>query len=493
MNPRRALISVSDKTGVVEFTKGLADLGWEIVSTGGTARALRDAGLRVVDVSEVTGFPEIMDGRVKTLHPKIHGGILARRDRPDDLETLARHGIQAIDLVCVNLYPFEETVAKAGVTDAEAREQIDIGGPCLLRAAAKNWTDVIVVARPALYDGVLRALREQGDLAADARRELARAAFERTESYDRGIAFWLLGARPRELRYGENPHQTAVLSGRGPGKILSGKELSYTNLLDLDGAIALVEDLPGEAACCIVKHVTPCGAANGADPRAAFERAYACDPLSAYGGIVGIRPALTAAAAIAMSEPAIFIECVIAPRFEEEAVKILTTRPKWGRSVRLLEAGLPDEEERRSIRDGVLTQDRDLVKPADEKFEVRSKRAPTAEEEAALRFAIACAKHARSNAIAVASADSLLGIGAGQTSRVDATRLALEKAGAKARGASLASDAFFPFPDSIELAAKAGIAAIAEPGGAKRDDEIVAACDAAGIALVFTGVRHFRH
>jgi phosphoribosylaminoimidazolecarboxamide formyltransferase/IMP cyclohydrolase len=488
---KRALISVSDKTGVVEFAKGLAELGWEIVSTGGTARALREAGLPVIEVADVTGFPEILDGRVKTLHPKIHGGILARRGNPGDMETLARLGIEAIDLVCVNLYPFEQTVAK-GAPGAEIREQIDIGGPCLLRAAAKSWPDVIVVSAPHQYDAVLADLRKTGDLGADWRQVFAAAAFDATSYYDRNIARWLHPAT-QELRYGENPHQKAFLEGNGPGRVLSGKELSYTNLLDLDGAIALVEDLPGEAACCIVKHVTPCGAASGADPRASFEAAYACDPLSAYGGIVGVRPMLTAAAAMAMTEPAIFLECVISPAIEPEALRILTSRPKWGKSVRLLEAFPAQPFEKRSIRRGELVQGRDVVRSADEKFDVRSKRAPTAADEAALRFAIACAKHARSNAIAIAAPDRLLGIGAGQTSRVDAVRLALTKAGEKARGAALASDAFFPFPDSIELAAAAGIAAIAEPGGAKRDDEIIAACDAARIALVFTGVRHFRH
>jgi phosphoribosylaminoimidazolecarboxamide formyltransferase/IMP cyclohydrolase len=491
MKTRRALLSVSDKTGLVDFARGLAELGFELVTTGGTARALREAGLAVHEVSELTGHPEILDGRVKTLHPKVHGGILARRDRPDDMETLLRHGISPVDLVCVNLYPFEETAAREGVSDAEAREQIDVGGPALLRAAAKSWPDVIVVATPRLYGTVLAELRAAGDVSADLRRRLAAVAFTVTATYDQAIASWVGGRTA--LRYGENPHQKAYLEGAGPGRILSGKELSYTNLLDLDGAMALADDLPGVAACCIVKHVTPCGAAAGVDPLDAFERAYACDPLSAYGGTVAIRPAVTAAAAHAMARPGIFLECVIAPRFEEGAIEILTSRPRWGKSVRLVEAGPAPLHEERSIRGGKLHQTRDVVRPEDEKFEPKTSRTPTPEQEKALRFAIACAKHARSNAIALAAPGALLGIGAGQTSRVDAVRVAIEKAGPKARGAALASDAFFPFPDAIELARAAGVAAIAEPGGAKRDDEVIAACERAGIALVFTGVRHFRH
>ncbi len=496
---RRALLSVSDKSGLVDFARALSALGFALIATGGTARALREAGLSPRDVSDVTGFPEILDGRVKTLHPHVHAGLLARRARAADMETLARLRIDPIDLVCVNLYPFEATVAREGVREEEALEKIDIGGPTLLRAAAKSWPDVIVVPDPRFYPEVLDHLRA-GDVPPEARRRLAAEAFRATARYDGAIARWLGAARP--LRYGENPHQRGWLEGEGPGELLSGKELSYTNLLDADAAIALVEDLPAggaggaAASACVIKHATPCGAAVAGSAADAFRAAYESDPLSAYGGVVGIAPAVDRKAALAMTEPSIFLECVIAPHFEPDAIETLTARPKWGKSVRLLRAAAPDRApvlESRAIRGGLLVQERDRVRPAGETFEVRTRRAPTQSEAAALRLAIACAKHARSNAIAVAAPDRLLGIGAGQTSRVDAVRVALEKAGARARGAALASDAFFPFPDSIELAARAGITAIAEPGGARRDAEVIAAADAAGIALVFTGVRHFRH
>jgi phosphoribosylaminoimidazolecarboxamide formyltransferase/IMP cyclohydrolase len=483
MRSRRALLSVFDKTGLVEFARGLFSLGFRLVSTGGSARALREAGVEVEDVSAATGFPEILDGRLKTLHPKVFGGILARRGREDDMAVIERFGIEPFDLVSVDLYPFER---------APSLDEIDIGGAALLRAAAKSWPDVIPVPGPAHYSEVLAELRETGDVSEKTRRRLAAETFLRISRYDREIAGWL-GAR-RPLRYGENPHQQGWLEGEGPGRLLSGKDLSYTNLLDLDAAISLVEDLPGECAAAIVKHATPCGAAAGATPAAAFSFAHEADALSAYGGIVAVRPALDRATACAMTEASNFFECAIAPRVDRDALEVLLTRPKWGRSVRVLEAGPRGPGlESRTIRGGSVLQERDAVRPEDERFSVRSRRAPNAEEEAALRFAIACVKHARSNAIAIAAPTRLFGIGAGQTSRVGAVKIALEKAGERARGAVLASDAFFPFPDSIELAAKAGIAAIAEPGGAKRDEDVIRACDAAGIALVFTGVRHFRH
>jgi phosphoribosylaminoimidazolecarboxamide formyltransferase/IMP cyclohydrolase len=478
--PRRAILSVSDKTGVVELGRGLRSLGWELISTGGTARALREAGLAVVEVSAFTGAPEILEGRVKTLHPKVHGGILARRGREDDMATLASLGYPPVDLVAVNLYPFE---------GRPSLEEIDIGGPTLVRAAAKNHEGVIVLVRPEDYGPVLEELRGAGDASAATRRRLAAAAFARIAEYDIAIAAWL----GTELRYGENPHQRGALVGEGPGRVSGGKEISYNNLIDVDAALALVSDLPRPGAA-VIKHATPCGAAAGADARAAFERAYDGDPLSAYGGIVALNVEVTLEAALAMVEPAKFLECVAAPSFASAAREALTTRPKWGKNVRLIEAGAPPARRLvRTIAGGLLVQEADLHPIAEEAFEVVTKRRPTPELEADLRLAIAVAKHARSNAIAVVKDGALAGCGAGQTSRVDATEIALRKAGERARGAALASDAFFPFPDSLERAAAAGVAAAVAPRGSRRDAEVAAAADALGIALCFTDLRHFRH
>ena len=477
---RRAIVSVSDKAGVVDFARGLREAGVEILSTGGTAQLLREAGVEVVEVSAWTGFPEILDGRVKTLHPKVHGAILARRDRDDDLAKLAELGIPPIDLVCVNLYPFERE---------PSLEEIDIGGPTLVRAAAKNWPGVVVVVRPEDYATVLAELRAGGEVSEPTRRRLAAAAFARIAGYDIAIAAWM----GRELRYGENPHQRGALVVDGPGRVLSGKELSFNNFVDVDAALGLVRDLPAPAAC-VVKHATPCGAATGSGAREAFERAYAGDPLSAYGGIVAFSVPVTAEAADAMTAPEKFLECVVAPAFDAEAIATLTTRPRWGKSVRLIESAAPAAERLvRTVAGGLLVQTPDAHPPAEESLEVATKRKPTAEEDRDLRFAIAVAKHARSNAIAVVRSGALLGCGAGQTSRVDAVEIALRKAGEHARGAVLASDAFFPFRDSIDLAAKAGIAAIVAPRGSRRDAEVAAAADEHGIALAFTDLRHFRH
>jgi len=477
---RRAILSVSDKRDLVDFARGLRELGVELLSTGGTAKLLREAGVQATEVSDHTGFPEIMDGRVKTLHPRVHGGILARRDRPDDLATLEKLGIGPIDLVCVNLYPFER---------APSLEEIDIGGPTLVRAAAKNWPGVVVVVRPEDYGPVLSELRASGNVPEDTRRRLAATAFARIAEYDIAIAAWF----GQELRYGENPHQRGSLAGEGPGRLLSGKELSYTNLVDVDAALALVRDLPSPAAC-VIKHATPCGAAVGASAREAFDLAYAGDPLSAYGGIVGMNVPVTAEAADSMTAPDRFLECVIAPGFEPRALEVLTTRPRWGKSVRILEARAErPARECRSIAGGLLVQSPDAFPAASEAFELATARPLSADEERDLRIAIAVAKHARSNAVAIVSGGAMVGVGAGQTSRVASVGIATRMAGERARGGAMASDAFFPFPDSIELAASAGVTAIAAPRGSRRDAEVAAAAEARGVSLAFTELRHFRH
>ena len=531
--PRRAVISVFDKTGLFEFARGIVRAGFELISTGGTARALGEAGIAVREVSDLTGFGELFDGRIKTLHPRVHAGILARRERPDDMAAIASYGIEPIELVCVNLYPFEKAVAE-GARGEAALEMIDVGGPALLRAAAKNWPSVVPVPAPRFYDEVLREIEGSGEVGEALRRRLAAETFHLTSGYDAAIAAALeaeeaAGAEkgPREfpptlvlrldralvLRYGENPHQRAAFyryrplgpglpGGLGGARQLSGKALSYTNLLDLDAAFGLALELP-PAGACIVKHATPCGAAAFANSaKEAFERALSADPLSAYGGVVGLNLPCDAGTATAMTEPAIFLECIVAPRFEPEALEILTRRPRWGKSVRLVEVARPPEQEKdtalevRSVRGGILAQEADRAVASAEPLLPRTgaaSRGIAPELERDLRTAICCAKHARSNAIAVVRGGALVGIGAGQTSRVGSVRIALEKAKERARGAALASDAFFPFADSVELAVAAGIAAIAEPGGARRDAEVIRACEERGIALFFTGLRHFRH
>ncbi|MHC4390475.1 MAG: bifunctional phosphoribosylaminoimidazolecarboxamide formyltransferase/IMP cyclohydrolase [Planctomycetota bacterium] len=527
---RWALISAYDKAGVAAFAAGLCELGFSVLSTGGTARVLREAGVEVRDVSEHTGAAEMLGGRVKTLHPAIHGGILARRDRPSDMAQLAERGIEPIDMVVCNLYPFEQARTGGEGDPAALRELIDIGGPCMVRAAAKSWPAVTVVCRPERYAEVLAELREHGDTQAPLRRALAAEAFERTAGYDRAIAEWLTedsdsegSAEPQvempesrqitltrvsALRYGENPHQRAALyrSERGTAhdlgawRVLSGKALSYNNLLDLDAAIAIARDLSGAghaATASVVKHATPCGAGVGESGAVAFRAAHAGDPQSAFGGIVCCLPEVDQATAMALTEPGLFLECIASPGFTDAAREVLATRPKWRKSVRLVEidAASPAGEDclLRSVAGGVLISTSDDRDPFAEPFEVRSRRAPTPEEEAALRIALCCVKHARSNGIAIANAERLLGVGGGQPSRVGAVEIALHKAGDRVAGAALASDAFFPFADSIERAACAGITAIVEPGGSRRDAEVIAAADEHGLALVFTGVRHFKH
>ena len=516
----RALLSVADKRGIVEFGRGLAALGWEIVSTGGTAAALAAAGVPVLPIEEVTGFPEILDGRVKTLHPKVHGGLLARRAHPGDRATLARHGITPIDLVAVNLYPFQETVAKPGVSDEEAIEQIDIGGPAMLRSAAKNHRDVLAVVDPDDYPAVLAALQEGSRApgaapgSAELRRRLAAKVFAYTASYDaavhayfaRGTRGWperlvLALERRQELRYGENPHQAAALYATPePGvrdlEQLHGKELSFNNLLDVEAGLTAVAPWAGadRAACALIKHATPCGIALGRSPREAYERALATDRTSAFGSVVAFTVEVDGPAAEAMR--ALFVEVVAAPAFAADALALL--REKKNLRVVRLPAGEAAGWDFKRLRGGFLVQERSLPRHvADEAgWKVVTRRAPTDAEWRDLRFAWAAVGAVRSNAILLARDEAAIGIGAGQMSRVDAAFLAVHKArqqGHDPAGAVLASDAFFPFADGVEEAARAGIRAVIQPGGSVKDPEVIAAADRAGLAMVFTGIRQFRH
>jgi phosphoribosylaminoimidazolecarboxamide formyltransferase / IMP cyclohydrolase len=520
---RRALLSVSDKTNLLEFARGLAAFGIELVSTGGTRNALADGGLAVRDVADLTGFPEMLGGRVKTLHPRVHGGILHVRADPEHVATAHAHGIEPIDLVVVNLYPFESTVARPGSTHEEVIENIDIGGPALLRSAAKNYADVAVVTDPAQYALVLDELRAyNGGLTLATRERLAGAAYARTAAYDRAIGAYFAGRSGGEdfparldlsfekrsaLRYGENPHQKAAFYVESPtpadclagAAVLHGKELSYNNLLDLDSALSLVREFDSPAAA-VIKHNNPCGCATAPALEEAFRRAFEGDPLSAYGGVLAFNRPVDEPTALQISEPNRFVECVIAPDFSAEAFHVLTTRPKWGKNVRLLRTGPlearaqgPASFDLRRVDGGLLVQGRDV--PADDfaRAKVVSKRQPTEEEMADLRFAWRVCKHVKSNAIVLARGGTVVGVGAGQMSRVDSVHLAVRKAGERSRGSVLASDAFFPFRDNVDEAARAGVRAVVQPGGSLRDADSIAACDQHGLAMVFTGVRHFRH
>ena len=513
---RRALLSVHDKTGLAELADGLARHGVELVSTGGTAAHLRAAGLAIIDVATVTRSPEILDGRVKTLHPAIHGGILARRDLPRHTATLEKHGIGTIDLVVVNLYPFEATLAR-GAPAAECIEEIDIGGPALIRAAAKNHSHVTVIVEPDDYPHLLEALAA-GGTEVDWRRHLARKAFARTAAYDAVIAAWLghetgvafperltISATLRQtLRYGENPHQEAALYiGDGPAVSLAaarqvqGKPLSYNNLADADAALSLAAELDGPAVV-IVKHGNPCGVATGPDLAAAHGRALATDPLSAFGGIVACNRPLDATTAAAIT--GLFTEVVVAPGADEAARAVLAQRPNL--RLLLLDA-MPDPQramrDLRSIAGGLLVQDRDEGPSAPPEPMLVTRRAPTGTEVADLRFAWTVVKHVKSNAIVLARDGATVGLGMGQTSRVDAVELAARRAAAHAdsiagrRSCVVASDAFFPFADGLEAAIAAGATAAIQPGGSVKDEAVIAAADKAGIAMLFTGVRHFRH
>jgi len=532
--PRRALVSVSDKTGLERFVPALVELGFEILSTGGTMRYLQQTGIEVTDVSEYTGFPEMMGGRVKTLHPKVHGAILGRPDVPEDAEACSQHGITPFQIVVCNLYPFEETVANSGVTLAEAVEQIDIGGPSMIRSAAKNHKYVAVITSPQQYNAVLQALRE-GRLDEDFRRRLAVAAFERTTAYDRAIADYLARAPSAEssstqhgtegrddtvefpealqlnfqrrstLRYGENPHQQAAfyVEGAPPAGSLAsaeqlhGKELSYNNLLDLDAALCIARDF-SEPACVVIKHNNPCGCSIAEKLADAFHRAWEGDPVSAFGSILGFNRPVDATTAECLCKPNHFIEAVVAPDFEPEALEVLTTRPKWKKSVRLLRCAALTEpaahsRDYRCVTGGLLVQDRDDRPHMPSEWKCVTNREPTPQERRDLEFAWTVCRHVKSNAIVFAKDAALVGVGAGQMSRLDSSFLAAHKAGERSHGAVLASDAFFPFRDGIDAAAKAGITAAVQPGGSRNDDEVIAACNEHDMALLLTGRRHFRH
>jgi phosphoribosylaminoimidazolecarboxamide formyltransferase/IMP cyclohydrolase len=511
----RALISVSDKRGVVEFGRDLVALGWEIVSTGGTARALSEAGVPVTPVERVTGFPEMMDGRVKTLHPAVHGGLLARRGVAADLAALARHGIAPIDLVAVNLYPFRETVERPGVTAAQAIEQIDIGGPSMLRSAAKNHEAVTVVVDPGDYARVVEALRA-GGLGPALRRELAVKVFRETATYDAAIARWLDASRGEaaddlpafvmlalerrhSLRYGENPDQRAAFYATGErGGLadlsqLGGKELSFNNLLDLDAAYLALSPWPHDVGCVIIKHTTPCGLALAKTTAEAFRRALATDPVSAFGSVVGFNTIVDAETAGAMQD--LFVEVVVAPRFQPDAVEALRKK----KNLRIVEvplAGRDDGLDFKRVRSGFLAESRLRFDPAEDGWKTVTRRSPTPEEMDDLRFAWAAVMGVKSNAILLARGRQAIGIGAGQMSRVDSSMLAVHKAraaGHEVAGSVLASDAFFPFRDGVDEAAKAGVRAIIQPGGSVRDPEVIAAADEHGLAMVLTGKRQFRH
>jgi phosphoribosylaminoimidazolecarboxamide formyltransferase/IMP cyclohydrolase len=531
---RRALLSVYEKDGVVELARGLRELGVELLSTGGTARALTDAGIELQSVEEFTGFPEMMDGRVKTLHPRLYGGVLARRDDPEHVRAAEEHGIAQIDLVCVNLYPFERTVARDGVSAEEARENIDIGGPTMIRAAAKNHPFVAVLVDPADYEPVLAELRtSEGLISAATRERLATVAFAYTARYDAAISRWFSartyeGFPPRwassyekvmDLRYGENPHQPGAFYAEvgAPTHLLEGvsqlhgKELSFNNLLDLNAARELVEELGSPtdssaagaapapsgplAAVAIVKHNNPCGCAVAEGAKEAYERAFACDPQSAYGGVIAINRPVDRDLAESLSQQ--FVEVLLAPSFAEDALATLTQK----KNVRLLELrdwpARSGEVVEKPVLGGVLCQARDAVSESRAQMRVVTKREPTESEWEDLLFAWKACAHVRSNAIVLAREGATVGIGAGQMSRVDSVRIAIEKAREAQpemiAGSSLASDAYFPFADGPELAAASGVTAIIQPGGSVRDEEVIAAVDGAGIAMVFTDVRHFRH
>jgi phosphoribosylaminoimidazolecarboxamide formyltransferase/IMP cyclohydrolase len=527
---RRALLSVSDKAGIVDFARGLEELGVEIVSTGGTARELVGAGIQAREIEDFTGFPEMMDGRLKTLHPRLYAGLLALRDNEGHLAAAAEHEIEQVDLVCVNLYPFEQTVARGDASDAEIVENIDVGGPTMIRATAKNAAFAAVVVDPGDYEGVLEELRaSEGRLALDTRRRLQAKAFACTARYDAAISSWFAARtyegfpptwndsyeKVADLRYGENPHQAAAFYSRtsAPTHLLDGvrqlhgKELSFNNLLDLSSARELVEDFDG-AACAIVKHNNPCGCAVGASVQLAYERAFACDPQSAYGGVIALNRRIDRACAEQLSQQ--FIEVLLAPGFDEDALELLGEK----KNVRLLELAhwpAPSREvEAKPVIGGQLVQTRDVVSETREQMRVLSERQPSEREWQAMLFAWRVCRHVRSNAIVIAAsegergqgadatpASATIGIGAGQMSRVDAVRIAVEKAQGfqpeLLAGSALASDAFFPFADGPQLAIEAGVSAVIQPAGSVRDDDVIAAANEAAIAMVATGVRHFRH
>ena len=515
----RAILSVTDKSGLIEFARKLIAQRVELVSTGGTAKLLRDAGLAVKDISDLTGFPEMLDGRVKTLHPKVHGGILHRREDSGHRAAVAEHGIQPIDMVVVNLYAFEKTAAKPGAHFEELIENIDIGGPSMIRSAAKNFQDVAVVTSPADYDEIADEMqRSKGALSKETKWRLAQKAFATTAAYDSAIASTIervgsdfivqspeAGAasfpkhlrlsfqKVSDLRYGENPHQKAAMyadnsgSGVAHARQVQGKELSYNNIVDLQAAWDLAQEFE-EPVCAIIKHTNPCGTATGKTLAEAYVRALACDPVSAFGGVIGVNRTVDAAAAAEMAK--LFLEVVAAPAFDEGAKAAFAAK----KNLRLVE--VPAGQQNwvlKNISGGMLVQDADRHKLADADLKVVTRRAPTAEEKRALLFAWKVCKHVKSNAILFARDGQTVGVGAGQMSRVDASRVGVMKAQLPLKGTVAASDAFFPFPDGVEEIAKSGATAIIQPGGSVRDQEVIDAADRLGMAMIFTGVRHFRH
>ncbi len=510
MKITRALLSVSDKTGIADFARALVAEGVEIISTGGTARLLRQAGIETRDISDFTGYPEMLGGRVKTLHPKVHGGLLYLRGDAEHEATAQEHGIAPIDLVVVNLYPFEQTIAKEGVTLGEAIEQIDIGGPSMLRSASKNYQSVTVVVDPADYAAVLEEIRDrEGETTLKLRERLAIKAFVKTSDYDRAIATFLNEKQETEtsfsislplvsrLRYGENPHQTASIYGKFNEHFekLHGKELSFNNLLDITAAADLIEEF-AEPTVAILKHTNPCGVGSDPDLREAWLKAFATDKQAPFGGIIICNRPLDLPVAKAISE--IFSEVIIAPEFTSDA-RALLQKKKNLRLMRALALAEPDEKEEfdvRSVRGGLLVQQKDAAEFGEIETKVVTRRPPTRQETAAMLFGWRVVKHVKSNAIVYAGADRTLGIGAGQMSRVDASRIAVwkaQEAGLSLKGCAVASDAFFPFPDGLTAAADAGATAAIQPGGSVRDNEVIAAADERDVAMVFTGVRHFRH
>jgi phosphoribosylaminoimidazolecarboxamide formyltransferase / IMP cyclohydrolase len=518
-NPKiqRAILSVTDKTGLVDFARKLSALGIELVSTGGTAKLLRESGITVKDISDLTGFPEMLDGRVKTLHPKVHGGILHRREDPQHVAAVKEHGIQPIDMVVVNLYAFEKTAAKPGVAFEELIENIDIGGPSMIRSAAKNFHDVAIVTSPTDYDAIAAELqREGGSLSRETKWRLAQKAFATTAAYDSAIANTLERITPDksqpqpeatsfpatlrfsfhktlDLRYGENPHQKAAMYSDGSGAgvanahQLQGKELSYNNIVDLQAAWDLAQEFD-EPVCAIIKHTNPCGTATGKTLAEAYKRALECDPVSAFGGVIGVNRPIDATAAEEMHK--LFLEVIAAPAFDDEAKAKFASK----KNLRLVEVkGANQKWILKNVSGGMLVQDVDTRALADADLKVVTKRPPTPEETRALLFAWKVCKHVKSNAIVYARDGQTVGVGAGQMSRVDAAKIGAMKAQLPLKGTVAASDAFFPFPDGVEEIAQAGATAIIQPGGSQRDPEVIEAADRLGLAMLFTGVRHFRH
>ena len=509
---KRALVSVSDKTNLVPFVSSLVELGYEIISTGGTKKALEAAGIKTIGISEVTDFPEIMDGRVKTLHPKVHGALLCVRDNPDHVRQIEELGIQYIDLVCVNLYPFKETVQKPGVSHEEIIENIDIGGPSMLRSASKNYKFIPVLCDPSDYDAVVKELRENGETSLTTREYLAAKVFRHTASYDTMIASYLTERtgekypekftitfdKVQELRYGENPHQSAAFyKGMNPqyslanAKQLHGKELSYNNIQDGNAAIEILKDFEGQPAVVGLKHMNPCGVGIGKTIEEAWDKAYEADPVSIFGGIVAFNEPIHAAVAEKLSK--IFLEIIIAPAFDEDAFEILSKK----KNIRLMQLDTSLEVNAKykvtNVNDGLLVQDIDDHKITAEDLRCVTNRKPTEEELEQLLFAWKVVKHVKSNAIVLVKDNMTIGVGAGQMNRVGAAKIAIEQAGEKAKGSIMSSDAFFPMPDTVEEAVKAGVTAIIQPGGSIKDQLSIDVCNEHGIAMVYTGVRHFKH